>query len=181
MGKLHLKRTPEEQHAHDLRKARKTARKAAKRSRHATSSEADDPYADTHAGPSHKRPRTSTHEGADDYVFDFDFDSGLGSPSASHHARKPDADYVRAQFEEDDFRDKMWGALGDDERLDGVEASLNGYMHVPRRWRGGGMDRLDDELGVDPQMMAEEDYAEWVRDNMWKYVLYHLPCDELRC
>ena len=58
--------------------------------------------------------------------------------------------------------------MGDDDRLDGVEASMNSYAHVPRRWRGGGMERMDDELDVDPQYMQDEDYAEWVREGMWR-------------
>ncbi|EMD33178.1 hypothetical protein CERSUDRAFT_118236 [Gelatoporia subvermispora B] len=62
----------------------------------------------------------------------------------------------------------MWDAMGDDERLDGVESRLNDYAHVPRRWRGGGMDRMEDDLTVNPQMMEEEDYAEWVRAGMWR-------------
>ena len=60
------------------------------------------------------------------------------------------------------------GAYADDERLDSAEARFNDYAHVPRRWRSGGMDRMDDELDIDPQMMEEEDYAEWIRANMWK-------------
>ena len=47
---------------------------------------------------------------------------------------------------------------------------MNSYAHVPRRWRGGGMERMDDELGIDPQYMEEEDYAEWVRAGMWRCV-----------
>ena len=151
MGKLHMKRTPTEQAEHDLRKARKAARRAAKHARRHTSISDDDS-----AGPSsRKRPRT---------------DDLSDSESPSHRGHKPDYDYVRAQVEEERFREKMWGAYGEDERLDGVEASFNSYAHIPRRWRGGGMDRMDDELDIDPQMMEEEDYAEWVRDGMWKYV-----------
>lgn len=157
MGKLHLKRTPEEQRAHDLRKARKAARKAAKRSA------GDDD--DDSAGPSKRRKTSYVRSSHNDFVFDHeDVDSGYGS----HRGHKPDFDYIHAQVEEERFREKMWGAFEDDERLDAAEARFNDYAHIPRRWRGGGMDRLDDELGIDPQMMEEEDYAEWVRTNMWR-------------
>ena len=36
---------------------------------------------------------------------------------------------------------------------------------------------MDDEFDIDPQMMEEEDYAEWVRENMWRYA--HDDCTEL--
>ena len=157
MGKLHLKRTPEEQRAHDLRKARKAARKAAKRSRHTTVSDAED-----EPGPSQKRARKSGQH--NDFVFDLDDDS-----YTSHRAHKPDYDYIHVQMEEERFKEKMYGAFEDDERLDSVEAHFNSYTHIPRRWRGGGMDKMDDEFNVDPQMMEEEDYAEWMRNNMWRY------------
>ncbi|KAI0821009.1 hypothetical protein BC629DRAFT_1278048 [Irpex lacteus] len=158
MGKLKLKRTPEEQAAHDFRKAQKRARKAAKRRhRHADdlSEEDDEPR---------KKQRSSYPNGNNEYVFDED----ELSAGPSHRAHKSDYDYIQAQVEEERFREKLWGAFGEDERLDSVEANLNGYAHVPRRWRGGGMDRMDDELDIDPQMMEEEDYAEWVRAAMWK-------------
>lgn len=160
MGKLRLKRTPEEQAAHDLKKARKAARKAAKRSVKQLS-EDDDDYQDYPS--SHKRARTSSAN--DDLLFDFE-----DLPSQSHRAQKPDFEQIRAELEEARFREKMFSAMGEDERLDNVEARLNSYAHIPRRWKGGGMDRMDDENGIDPQMMDEEDYAEWVRWGMWKYV-----------
>ncbi|OBZ65899.1 hypothetical protein A0H81_14189 [Grifola frondosa] len=45
---------------------------------------------------------------------------------------------------------------------------MNSYAHIPRRWRGGGMERMDDELNVDPHLMEDEDYAEWLRAGMWR-------------
>ncbi|THG95368.1 hypothetical protein EW026_g6269 [Hermanssonia centrifuga] len=153
MGKLHLKRTPEEQAARDLRKARKAARKAMKRSRPADLS-------------GQERSRSASPPRRRSY-----FSYGEGSTKRAEHelpGHKPDYDYIKAQVEEERFREKMWGAFGDDERLDSVEATLNSYAHVPRRWRSGGMERMDDELDIDPQMMEEEDYAEWVRASMWR-------------
>ncbi len=52
--------------------------------------------------------------------------------------------------------------MGDEEWLDSVEASFNSYAHMPWGWRGGGMERIDDGLNVDPRCMGE-DYAEWIR------------------
>ena len=52
------------------------------------------------------------------------------------------------------------GALGDDEQLDSVEALFNWCTHVPQQWRGGGMERMDDELDIDPQVMEDDVYAE---------------------
>lgn len=152
MGKLHLKRTPEEERAHDLHKARKAARKAAKRSR-------ENEIEDDIPGPSAKRHRATEDEPL--------FQSECPYES-SHRAHKPDYDYFYAQAEENRFHEKMWGAFEDDDRLDSVEARFNSYTHIPRRWRGGGMDKMDDESNIDPQVMEEEDYAEWVRDNMWR-------------
>ncbi|KAI1782556.1 hypothetical protein LXA43DRAFT_1050734 [Ganoderma leucocontextum] len=144
-SKLRLKRTPAEEAEHELRKARKAARKAAKLKR---PREADN---DDHERYPHRRKRQRTDEqGPLDDVDDSDDD---------HRAHKPDYDYIQAQMEEERFRDKLWGALGDDERLDSLESSLNFYAHVPRRWRGGGMDRTVDEL---------DDYAEWIRAGMWR-------------
>ncbi len=168
-SKLRLKRTPAEQADYELRKARKAARKAAKLKHHRDGADDYDDYA--RYAKRRKRQRTDEQGPLDDVVDDSDEEYGpqpAASPSGSHRAHKPDFDYIRAQVEEERFRDKLWGAMGDDERLDSVEASLNSYAHVPRRWRGGGMDRMDDELDVDPRYMEDEDYAEWIRAGMWR-------------
>ncbi|EED85371.1 predicted protein [Postia placenta Mad-698-R] len=173
-GKLHLKRTPAEQAERDFRKAKKATKKAAKktakRRRHADIS--DDELGNSSS--SSKRQRAgSPSRSATDYPFVFD-DDEYGPPppppasTSSHRAHKPDYDEIYARLEEERFREKMFGAMAEDERLDGLESHLNNYAHVPRRWRGGGMDRIDDELGIDPQMMEEEDYTEWVRAGMWR-------------
>ncbi|KAI0079823.1 hypothetical protein K474DRAFT_471813 [Panus rudis PR-1116 ss-1] len=155
MGKLRLKRTAAEQAEHDLKKARKRARKA--RQHIEETYTLDDPYNqdndDTSYGPpppSSSQIHHSTHN------------------SYSSTGHKPDYDQIAAEVEEARFREKMWGAFEDDERLDAMEARMNDYAHVPRRWRGGGMERMDDELGIDPRDMEEEDYAEWVRVGMWR-------------
>ncbi|KAI0764330.1 hypothetical protein BD413DRAFT_577011 [Trametes elegans] len=164
-GKLHLKRTPAEEAERALKKARKAARKAAKQRLHHTD-DLGDPYDD----PEYRRKRRRTEEPAQAYD-DSDSEYGPPPPSAgSSRAHKPDYDYdrIQAEVEEARFREKMYDAMGDDERLDSVEASLNTYAHVPRRWRGGGMDVMQDDLAIDPQCMEEEDYAEWVRAGMWR-------------
>lgn len=136
-----------------MKKARKAAHKSAKRAaRYVGASEDVDDY-DPHRD---KRRREEEDDRA-----------GPSTPPGNR-AHKPDDDYIRAQVEEERFREKMWGALDDDERLDSVEARLNGYAHVPRRWRSGGMDRMDDDLDINPQLMEEEDYTEWVRLGMWR-------------
>lgn len=158
-GKLHLKRTPAEQAEHDLRKARRAARKAAKRARRYHQDSSDGEQAGTTSAKG-KKPHND---------FD-DFEDSYGASSSRSNAHKPDVDYIYAQMEEERFREKMWGAFEDDERLDSLESGFNNYAHIPRRWRAGGMDRMDDELDINPQMMEEEDYAEWIRANMWRCV-----------
>ena len=166
-SKLRLKRTPAEQAEHDMRKARKAARKAAKRRRN--QDENDYAHSDGHSH-AHKRQRTSDERPKSD-IDDSDSEYGpqpAASSSRSHRAHKLDHDRIQAEVEEERFREKLWGAMGDDERLDSVEASLNSYAHVPRRWRGGGMERMDDELDTDPRYMEDEEYAEWIRAGMWR-------------
>ncbi len=58
--------------------------------------------------------------------------------------------------------------MGDEERLDSVDASFNTYAHMPRGWRRGGMERMDDELDIDPRYMGDEGCAEWIRARMWR-------------
>ncbi|KAL1723680.1 hypothetical protein EV715DRAFT_245148 [Schizophyllum commune] len=161
MGKLHLKRTPEEEVASARRKQRKLDKKRRK----------EQPY-------STKRVKTRTDY---DYVFDID---GVPRPGAadydagpSHYyyrASKADPDMLRAEMEEQAFREKMFDALGDEERLDGIEAQFNDYAHVPNRWGGGATTRErvyydeDSFLHTDPQHLDEEEYAEWVRLGMYR-------------
>jgi hypothetical protein len=101
-------------------------------------------------------------------------------PGGYAHSReeKPDYDRLRAEMEEQAFREKMFDALGDDERLDGVEAQMNDFAHVPDRWRSAatGPDVAttlydeDDFLKLDPALLDDEEYAEWVRVGMWRCV-----------
>jgi hypothetical protein len=79
---------------------------------------------------------------------------------------------------EESFQEKLRDALEDDDRLDGIEARLNEYAYVPRRWRGAssqayGEDTVD---GPDdhPNFMNDDEYAEWVRVGMWRCVLHNV-------
>ena len=49
----------------------------------------------------------------------------------------------------------MAEVMEDDEQLGVLEAHLNGYADISRRWRGGGMDRMEDEVGMDPNVMGD--------------------------
>ncbi|KAI9465280.1 hypothetical protein BJY52DRAFT_1246272 [Lactarius psammicola] len=151
--RLRLKRTPAEQAEHDLRKARKAAKKATSKQRSARDRDLD------------SEARTSKHSGGLDAEFDFTFpDPG---PSTSHYCARATADDER-------FQQKLWDALDDDDdaRLDGIEARLNEYAHVPRRWRGVGLREynLDSTGGLDddPRFMNDDEYAEWVRVGIWR-------------
>ena len=163
MGKLHLKRTPVEEAERALRKARKAARRSRKRSHLSEGM-------DEHTG----RESSSRRENLDEDVY------GPPPPPSPPSAHKPDYETILNELEDARFREKMWDALGDDERLDGIDARFNDYAHVPNRWRtnaardGGPSDQRD----VDPQFMDDDEYAEWVRDGMWRFVsqIQLVPC-----
>jgi hypothetical protein len=160
MPKLKLKRTPAEEREHELRKARKRAKRAAQAA-----------------------PR-------DEYAFLFDLpdappahadaDADAWGPNAPEPGPSmSDADYERILRELEDrrFRAKLADALDADQgeswaRLDHMESDMNEYAHVPNRWRAGsrryaeapevGTGTLDD--------MEDDEYAEWVRRGMWRWV-----------
>jgi hypothetical protein len=168
MPKLKLKRTPQEEREHYLRKARKHAKRAARE----------------HA---HKSSNTN------DFVFDF-ADSDI--PHATHLSLDPewdaehpipgpstlsDADYTRLlrEMEERRWQDKLADALdtGYEEdrwaRMDSVEANMNDYVHVPNRWRTGSRryeEAPDTMREGEVDDMDDEAYAEWVRRGMWRQV-----------
>ncbi|KAG8221287.1 hypothetical protein J3R82DRAFT_1453 [Butyriboletus roseoflavus] len=151
MTKLRLKRTPAEEQERARRKAYKAAKKAAKRRRSGDENDSDP----APGSSSRKQHRTSLGAAfSDDDVY------GPSPPPTSSY--KPDYDAIRAELEYMRFRDKMCSALEDDERLDGVNARFNDYAHVPDRWA------RDKHDSVDPQYMDDDEYAEWVREGMWK-------------
>ncbi|KAG2043792.1 hypothetical protein BDR03DRAFT_939929 [Suillus americanus] len=159
MAKLHLKRTPAEEAERALRKARKAAKAARKRSH--LSEEAGE-----HGESSSKRRRREE-------VIDSDLDEevyGPPPPPSLPSAHKPDYDTILSELEDARFREKMWDALRDDERLDAIDARFNDYAHVPDRWRAnaarGGSP--EDQADMDPRFMDDDTYAEWIRAGMWR-------------
>ncbi|OJA18862.1 hypothetical protein AZE42_05227 [Rhizopogon vesiculosus] len=168
MGKLHLKRTPAEEAERALRKARKAARRSRKRS-HLSDGMGED------GESSPRRGRNVTDSYLDEDVY------GPPPPPSSSSMHKPDYDAILNELEDARFREKMWDALGDDERLDGIDARFNDYAHVPNRWRtNAARDGVPtDQRDVDPRFMDDDEYAEWVRDGMWRFVsqIRVVPCN----
>ncbi len=173
--KLKLKRTPEEEEQRRLRKERKKERKR----KH------DDQ--DPRSGASSKKARgqecTSRMKWASSDEDDIEIgpqpagasDSSWNIPPSQSYAHKPDYDALKAEIEQQRFREKMFDAMGEDERLDSVEARFNDYAQVPDRWRmDGGKSRQnvfeDDFVKQDPALMDDEEYAEWIRLGMYRFV-----------
>lgn len=174
-NKLKLKRTPEEEAQRRLRKERRKERKR----KH------DDQ--DSRAGASSKKARV--HESSPHMKWaSSDEDeieigpqpagaSGSNSniPQSQSYAHKPDYDALKAEIEQQRFREKMFDTMGEDDRLDSVEARFNDYAQVPDRWRmDGGKSRQnvfeEDFVKQDPAVMDDEEYAEWIRVGMYRFV-----------
>jgi len=189
MPKLHLKRTPEEE-AH--RKWRKQHKKEAKRRR--KYGEVEDSDEDSHRRKKSRRSATDDSEYTS-RKWDSDDEDFIGpqpeSSTSKHsknsydphsHAYKPDYDSIRTKVEEQRFREKLSMALEDDERLDNVEAQFNSFAHVPMHWGGSGghngshgdSSRINydggDFMKIDPMSLDEEEYVEWIREGMHRYV-----------
>ncbi|KAF9047435.1 hypothetical protein BJ165DRAFT_1102010 [Panaeolus papilionaceus] len=161
-NKLKLKRTPEEEEEQRrLKKERRREKKRRQEGGHASSSKRVHLEEDEHP----QRKWASSDEEGSEY-----------GPQPTHPstAHKPDYDTLRAEIEEEMFRQKMFDAMGDDERLDSVEARFNDFAQVPDRWRttGTGSSRLkmdeDEFLKMDPSMLDDEEYAEWIRAGMYR-------------
>jgi hypothetical protein len=151
---LRLKKTPAEQVELDMRRARRAAKRAAHRQYRDRAHDAD---VDS-GGRSSKRSRTV---GSEPPILD------PGPSTPPHNVRT-------APVEEESFQEKLWDALRDDERLDGVEAGLNEYAYIPRRWRGVSSRESSDTVGGpgdDPNLMNDDEYVEWMRAGMWRCVL----------
>jgi len=92
-------------------------------------------------------------------------------PSTSRHGARTDPST------EDSFHEKLWDAFCDDDRLDTVEARLNEYAHIPRRWRGVSPQAYATDRGLDaddPALMNDDEYSEWVRAGMWRCDSSHI-------
>ncbi|KAG1794392.1 uncharacterized protein HD556DRAFT_1369993 [Suillus plorans] len=174
MAKLHLKRTPAEEAERALRKARKAAKTARKQSH--LSEETGQ-----HGESSSKRRRRGE-------AIDSDLDEevyGPPPPPSRSSAHKPDYDTILSELEDARFREKMWDALRDDERLDGIDARFNDYAHVPDRWRANAASggSPEDQTDMDPRFMDDDTYTEWIRAGMWRFVsqLQVVPCSCIEC
>jgi hypothetical protein len=165
MGKLHLKRTPAEEAERALRKARKAAKKSRKRSYLSEG-------IGEHEESSSRRGQKETDSYLDEDVY------GPPPPPSLSSAHKPDYDAILTELEDARFKEKIWDALGDDERLDGIDARFNEYAHVPDRWRTNATRGPTDRKDMDPRFMDDDEYAEWVRDGMWRFVsqIRVVPC-----
>ena len=177
MPKLNLKRTPEEEE-HQLRKERKAARKAAKAGKSRTklpstgetNHDDENPTRPGSGYPYHKRQRTQQDRDYDptNDPYESDSDEEYGPQLSTSYA--PNYEAIRAQLEEERFREKMYGAFEDDAGIYGVEERLNEFVHIPERWRGA----AERGKGVakhgldDPMYMDDDEYAEWIRTGMWK-------------
>lgn len=147
MGKLHLKETPEER---ERRKAEKARRKSQKRTAHLT-------FEGSYDKPK-KKPRRQASE-----------DSGWQDRTSSQgHSSQTYLKEIETELEERRFREKLQDAMMDDydNRLDHIEAQFNDYAHIPRRWQSSG--KVADLDSNDLIFMDDEEYAEWIREGMWR-------------
>lgn len=176
MGKLHLKRTPEEEAEHKQRKKRRKEHKRSTTRNYPESSSVRPNVSST------SRKWASDDEDDDTDVYGppppppANAPTSKGNADTEYCSSKPDYDAIRAELEEQRFRERLFGAYDDDERLDSLEARLNDYAHVPDRWQSEparkhrrlGPDDEDEFLQTDPQHLDDEEYAEWIRLGMYR-------------
>ncbi|RXW14893.1 hypothetical protein EST38_g10966 [Candolleomyces aberdarensis] len=167
--KLKFKRTPEEEAEHQARKAR---RKEKKRKRAES-----DRYHNPHGPSSSKRAHK---ENADDD--DVTWRKWASSDEDEERASKAEREHTRpspggdaASEAEMEFRQKMFDAMGEDDRLDGVETHLNDFVHIPDRWKRAATTTseshlydADDFLRLNPNALDDDEYAEWIRLGMYR-------------
>jgi hypothetical protein len=167
MGRLHLKETPEEREERKWRKRRKAERKAHQRIHSHTQ------------GNASQRGRTDAdghHKGGEGPT-EGDEEGWIPPEGSTRKYRDFDHEELRTEVEERLFREKLFDAMEEEEadyahRLDGLEARMNDYAHVPYRWRTSaaaddGRD-LFEHATVNPNEMTEDEYAEWIREGMWR-------------
>lgn len=162
MPKLRLKRTPAEEEERAQHKARKAKRKEAKRLGQKYGIRVPTPSTSTR-DDYHRGKQRATPAG-EDVNNDTGYESG-------DHLEWLEEQQHRKQ-EEDEFQQRLWDELGQQERLDNLTSNLNSYPHVPQRWKYGGMAGLENIVYNDPNLMDDEHYAEWMREGMWKYVAF---------
>lgn len=158
MPKLRLKRTPAEEEERVRRKARKAQRKEAKHLGH----KYDLPGSST-CGDHHRSKRRATYTGEDvNNNTDYESDDRL----------EWSEDQQRQKQDEEEFQQRLWDELGQQERLDNLTNNLNSFPHIPQRWKYGGAVDLENIVYSDPNLMDDERYAEWMREGMWKCVAF---------
>ena len=169
-NKLNLKRTPEEDLQHRLRKERKRAKR-----RHSSHGDLR-PLAGTSSKRSHTDEWPSRKwASSDDDEIEYGPQPANIPTNAKSHAQKLDYDALKAEIEQEMFRQKMFDAMGDDERLDSIETQFNDFAQVPDRWRTSGTGKNktnvfqeDGYMKMDPRYMDDEEYAEWIRVGMYR-------------
>jgi hypothetical protein len=154
---LKLKRTPQDEEERQWRKARRAARKAqaaAGSSKYRTSSRYDfRPSRSRSTSPDPNHPHADRHPLEDEFN--------------AHHLPPESLQQLRAEIEEARFHSKLFNAMEDDQRLDALEASFNAY--IPGRWSSPGPGpSSSSDTTADPNVMTEEQYAEWIRQGMWR-------------
>lgn len=161
-SKLNLKTTPLEKEEREWRRAERAARKAQKAAGEGTSA--------SHSASSSSRRRFRHHSRER---------RSESPPRPRHHHLDPTENdstplqeeqtyaAMRAEIEEAHFRSKLFDAIGDDSRLDEIEASLNSHVHIPDRWASPSSSSTFHPTSVDSRI-EEEEYAEWVRKGMWR-------------
>ncbi|KAF7782697.1 hypothetical protein Agabi119p4_2073 [Agaricus bisporus var. burnettii] len=174
MPKLHLKRTPEEAALHELRKKEKREGKRRRRDRGSYHDlESESAHARKHSraselGQEPERKWASSDEDEEQYGPK----PASSSNSYASGSHKPDRDQLEAEKDDLRFKERLFDAYADDERLDSLEARMNDFAHVPDRWRTArkpiNVFENDEWLRMDPQVMDEEEYAEWIRMGMYR-------------
>ena len=161
MGRLHLKETREDR---KWRKRRKEERKAHQRVHSHTQ------------GAASQRARADAddhHKGNMEHI-DEEEEGWMPPQGSTKHDLDLDEAELRREVEERLFREKLFDAMGEEDadhvhRLDGLEARLNYYGHVPNRWQRPSLTGDGGKHGsVDPNDMTEDEYAEWIREGMWQ-------------
>lgn len=170
-NKLNLKRTPEEELQHRLRKERRRAKR-----RHSSHGDFK-PQAETsskrsHANEQEAGPSRKWASSDEDDEAEYGPQPANISTNTKSHTQEPDYDALKTEIEQEMFRQKMFDAMGDDERLDYIEAQFNDFAQVPDRWRTSGTGKNvyeeDGYVKMDPRYMDDEEYAEWIRVGMYR-------------
>lgn len=157
-----MKQTPAERDREEERAWRKAQKAARKARRHS-----DDPDRPSKHKRKRSRSPSSRHKKKREVPpfseyqgHDLDDEGWVPPPSSS----KADLDALRAEMEERRFREKLFDAMGDDAGFADTEARFNEYDdYIPSRWREDRPRNRDD-----PSTMEDDEYAEWVREGMWK-------------